>query len=525
MYRKRHNGQLSIEEFHVPFGGTLDPNNRWVVFSSLMPWEELEETYAPQFSPTTGAPAKSVRLAFGALFIKQRLGLTDEETVEQIRENAYMQFFLGFAGYSSKAPFDPSMMVHFRKRFSEEALKRINELIAERGKAMVIETMSSMQDDNNSNDPDDPGSDAGTQISIDDFVKPADWPVGKNWGTLTIDASCTPADITYPTDLKLLNEARESTERIIDDLCDRYSDLRTHKPRYVRGKARAAFLSIAKKKKPRRRKIKAAIRRQLDYLQRNLDAIDALIASGASLSSLKQHWWQKLLVISELHRQQTILLYAKTRSIPDRIVSLVQRHVRPIVRGKARASVEFGAKISVSVQNGFAFLHRISWDPYNESEDLIPQAKKYKQDHGCYPERICADRIYINTKNRNFCKKHNIRLSGKRLGRPPKDPQVNAAHKQQLSADQRRRNEVEGVFGSGKRKYSLQLIMARLPKGAESSITMAFLVMCAEKILRLLRLFFVVIYVWFCTWCGAGGRWVALGNISLLETSEPLAAL
>jgi len=285
---------------------------------------------------------------------------------------------------------------------------------------------------------------------------------------------------------------------------NQYSDLRNHKPRYDRGKSRAAFLNVAKQKRPRRRRIKAAIRRQLDYLQRNLDAIDALIASGASLSSLKKHWWQKLLVISELHRQQTILLYAKTRSIPDRIVNLVQRHVRPIVRGKARAAVEFGAKISVSVQNGFAFLHRISWDPYNESEDLISQAKKYKQDHGCYPERICADRIYINTKNRNFCTRNNIRLSGKRLGRPPKDPGGNAAHKQQLSADQRRRNEVEGVFGSGKRKYSLRLIMARLPKGAESSISMAFLVMCAEKILRLLRLFFVAIYVCFCTWYRAG---------------------
>ena len=317
MYRKHHNGQLSIEEFHVPFGGTLDPNNRCVVFSSLMPWEELEEIYAPQFSPTTGAPAKSVRLAFGALFIKQRLGLTDEETVEQIRENAYMQFFLGFVGYSSKAPFDPSMMVHFRKCFPEDALKRINELIAERGKAMVIEAVSSMQDDDNSNDPGEPGSDAGTQISIDDFVKPAD--------------------------LKLLNEARESTERIIDDLCEQCSDLRQHRPRYDRGKACAAFLNIAKKKKPRLRKIKAAIRQQLDDLQRNLDAIDALIASGACLSRLKKHWWHKLLVISELHRQQTILLYAKTRSMPNRIVNLVQRHVRPIVRGKAQASVEFGA--------------------------------------------------------------------------------------------------------------------------------------------------------------------------------------
>jgi hypothetical protein len=125
MYRKHHNGQLSIEEFHVPFGGTLDPENSWVLFSSLMPWEELEATCAPQFSPTTGAPAKPVRLAFGALFIKKRLGLNDEETVEQIRVNPYMQFFLGFADYSSKAPFDPSMMVisasSSRRRISSES--------------------------------------------------------------------------------------------------------------------------------------------------------------------------------------------------------------------------------------------------------------------------------------------------------------------------------------------------------------------------------------------------------------------
>jgi hypothetical protein len=209
-------------------------------------------------------------------------------------------------------------------------------------------------------------------------VKPADWPEGKNWGTLSIDASCIPADITYPTDLKLLNEARESSERIIDDLCKQSSDLRKHRPRYDRGRARAAFLIVAKQKRPRWSRIKAAIRSQLDYVRRNLDAIDALIASGARLSGLKTHWWQKLLVISELHHQQSILLNADTRSMPNRIVNLVQRHVRPIVRGKARAAVEFGAKISVSVRNGFPFLHRISWDPYNESEDLISQANKYK---------------------------------------------------------------------------------------------------------------------------------------------------
>jgi hypothetical protein len=119
---------LSIEKFFVLFGGFLVPDNRWVLFSSLMPWEKLEETHAPEFSPMTGTPAKSVQMAFAALFIKQRLGLTDEETVEQIRENPYLQFFLGFAGYSTKAPFDPSMMVHFRKRISEEYMNSGNKL-------------------------------------------------------------------------------------------------------------------------------------------------------------------------------------------------------------------------------------------------------------------------------------------------------------------------------------------------------------------------------------------------------------
>jgi transposase, IS5 family len=142
-------------------------------------------------------------------------------------------------------------------------------------------------------------------------------------------------------------------------------------------------------------------------------------------------------------------------------------------------------------------LHRTSWDPYNESNDLIAQAKNYIQEYGCYPERICADRIYINTQSRNFCTRNNIRLSARRLGRPPKDLAINAAQKQQLSADQRGRNEVDGCFGSGKRKYSLDLILVSLPKCAENSISMAFVVMCAEKNLSLLRLFYVAIFLGF----------------------------
>ena len=113
-----------------------------------------------------------------------------------------------------------------------------------------------------------------------DFVKLADWPKDKNWGTLTFNASCTPTDITSPTDLNLLNEERKSSERIMDDLGDRNMDHQKHRARYDRNKAGVIFLGIAKHNKHIRGNIKAIVRRKLDYLQQNLDA---LMSSAAGL--------------------------------------------------------------------------------------------------------------------------------------------------------------------------------------------------------------------------------------------------
>jgi hypothetical protein len=93
MYRKQLNGQLSIDVFYVPFGDTFDLENCWVLFATLLPSDEIDEADAHQFSLTIGVPAKPARLALIALFVKQRLGLGNEESVEQIRNNAYMQFF------------------------------------------------------------------------------------------------------------------------------------------------------------------------------------------------------------------------------------------------------------------------------------------------------------------------------------------------------------------------------------------------------------------------------------------------
>jgi hypothetical protein len=484
MYRRGHRHQLSFEDFFLPFGGKLSGENRWVKLSELIPWDELEDDYAAQFCKGFGAPAKPFRMALGALIIKARQGVTDEELVEQIKENPYLQFFIGLESFQYSAPFDSSMMVYFRKRLPEAVINDCNERIVRHG-LNLIRSVESVDDD-------DLGNGSGLAIESDQSEQSKQ--PSANQGSLLIDASCIPADIRYPTDLSLLNEAREVTEKLIDRMHPQVREVFGPKPRTYRDKARQQFLAVAKKKRPRINKIRKAIKQQLSHIKRNLASIDALTACGACLLSAGKHWYKKLLVVSELMRQQTILCNAESRSIPDRIVSLYQAHIRPIVRGKARHNVEFGAKISISVTgDGFTFLDRLSYDPYNEGEDLKAQVKAYRHRYGHYPEVVCADQIYRTRANRAFCQRHEIRLSGPRLGRPKSDPQMVKAEKQQFFEDQRRRNAVEGKFGQGKRRYGLGLIREKLAITQGSTIAMNVLVMNLQKLLELL---FVLIGIW-----------------------------
>ena len=170
--------------------------------------------------------------------------------------------------------------------------------------------------------------------------------------------------------------------------------------------------------------------------------------------------------------------------IDDRIVSMAQPHVRPIVRGKAGKPVEFGAKLSASDVKGCVFLDRLSWDNVNESGDLIPQVERFRERFGHYPESIHADRIYRTRDNLRWCKDRGIRLSGPPLGRPSQDPQVQSQLKQQAREDEKVRVEIEGKFGQGKRRFSLARVMAKLAETAATTIAITFLVMNLERWLR-----------------------------------------
>ncbi len=461
--------QLTFVEFTMPFGGRLSPSNRWVKLASMVPWVMVEAEYQKSLSGSgQGSPACSARMAFGALIIKERLGHSDEECTEQIRENPYLQYFCGKKVFSEDRPFDPSMFTYFRKRFPVEAVARINEKIVANAKADLERRSGKDQDQGKG------GSDEGNK------EKPAK---PQNQGKLLMDATCAPADIWYPTDLKVLNKAREKSEAIIDALHKARG--RGHKkPRTYRIKARKKFLAAAKSRKLGGKKLRKALSAQLGFLRRNLSHIEAL-SPNVGLEVFPVRRYKELLVITEVYRQQRWMFDNRVKRVDDRIVSLSQPHVRPIKRGKAGKNTEFGAKLSLSLVDGFGFVDRISWDNFNESQDLIPQVKAYKKRFGVFPESVHGDGIYRNRKNLRFCKEHGIRLSGPRLGRPPKPTPENEARLRELAGqakqDELDRIPVEGKFGEGKRRYGLGRVMTKLAGTSETAIAMTFLVMNLQK--------------------------------------------
>ena len=452
MYRKRDRDQLRIEDFYLPFGGKLKSDNRWVKLAGMMPWDFIEDVYAESMSEDEGAPANSSRIAFGAQYIKENENLTDERTVEYIAENPYAQYFLGLHAFTDKPLFDPSLMVHFRKRFPADKVEEINKRIF----------AATQKKD---------GSDDG---------QPPENP--SNSGKLVLDATVAPADIRYPSDLSLLNEARENTEQMIEELWAR-GNKKGHKTRYQRKKARSQYLSIAKQKKPKASRTRNAVKQQLRYVKSNIETIgDLLLETGPE--ALPEKRLNRLMTICQLYRQQYAMYIGKNHQCENRIVSLRQPHIRPIVRGKAGKRFEFGQKLALSVVSGYTFIERQSFDNFNEGISLIESVERYKRTYGCYPEVVQADQIYRTRDNLAYCKRWGIRLSGPRLGRPGKD---SACDRELEYRDRCERNVIEGRNGMAKRRFGLDLIMAFLPETALTEA--AFQILCMNIRIWLLRLF------------------------------------
>jgi IS5 family transposase len=340
---------------------------------------------------------------------------------------------------------DASLFVDIRERLGLDVTTAISELI------MIhhidkVQPVTESSDDESS----EVGNTEGNEIEQNNQELP-------NKGSLLLDATVSPQNVTFPTDLKVLNSAREKSEEIIDKLYNKNKH-GIVKPRTYREIARKDFLTTNKKKHKSRAEIRDAIAKQLRYLKRNIGHIEELLKeyqNDISKAPLKRRLREYFPIIKEVFEQQNYMLQHNVNTIESRIVNIHQPHVRPIVRGKEGKKVEFGSKMQLSLVNGFSLIDKLDWNNFNEGIWLKDSVEKYRTRFGFYPEKVLVDKIYCTRENRNYLKDLGIQLQAKPLGRPRKEALLN-----QVSPGER--NPVEGKFGQAKVAYGMDNIMAKL---------------------------------------------------------------
>jgi len=381
MIRYSSQNQMNIEEFKAPFEIKLDKNNRWVKLGESIPWDALARIYYRSMSSDIGAPAIDARIVIGAMIIKHKLKLDDRETMETIRENMYMQYFLGLKKYVNEYVFDPSLFTTLRYQLGADKFDAMTRQIIRRSEKKDAASEKNLNDSDNDMTMNKLGNDIeefeikGNQGS--DGTGTEDKPA-KNKGKLIMDATVADQMIAYPTDLGLLSRSRKESERLIDELCKEL-DIK-NKPRTYRRKARKEYLNLAKKKNKSKKEIRKGIGKQLRYLSRNLKSIDKLLDRTGYMSFPLERREQRIYwVIQHIYSQQAQMYKEHTHNIDNRIVNIYQPYSRPIVRRKDKAQVEFGAKLGVSIQDGYARINTLSWEVYNEGTDLKKQVEAYKK--------------------------------------------------------------------------------------------------------------------------------------------------
>ena len=471
---------MTLDGFYAPLAERLSPENRWVKLSDKMPWDIIEEEYLKNVQLDKGRPSITSGIAFGACFIRNGEKFSDERTVLAIAENPYMQYFLGLKEFTPEPLFDPSMMVHFRKRFPVNFVSDVNEYLCT-GKWPEGSRNVDRNDDNNGSD-DKSNNNAGN-------APEATQDSGDNQGSLIIDATVAPANIKYPTNIDLLNKSREHLEKAISLLWNEVPH-KGHMLPYNKKSARRSFLNLSKCKKWTKKKVSKAISEQLRYIELASNRLDELKIQVKYHDKLFPTWLKnRLEVIPDVYALQKEMFESGKNSCEKRIVSLEQPHVRPIVRGKRPNPTEFGQKLHLSVVNGYVYLEQTAWSNFNESTDLIPCAEDYKRKFGFYPKAILADKIYQTKANKKYCKERGIRLSGRSLGR--KNQEQKEAEAEQMYRDSCERNRVEGKNGLLKTRYGMSRVMCKLDESSKSDLVFAILAMNAFRKLRedILRLF------------------------------------
>ena len=392
-----------------------------------------------------GAKNLPSRIIIGALIIKHKRRLSDIDTIQEIRENPYMQYMLGLTEYTDKPIFDPSLFVTIRKRITIEDINALTLALAKKSEA------------EKKDDDDGPDKTRHTDIKV--------------------DATCADAEVKYPTDCGLLDDSSRFIGRMLKKACKL---LHIPVPRNSCLLIHVKYIHLTKLRHKGKKVREETLRYMLSHIHKDMMRLSELLPSVWNSMNITEK--RTMAAVIEVFHQQEYMFKNGIHTCKDRIISIFQPHVRPIVRGKAGARIEFGGKIGVSVVDGYAYIDHHSWDAYNESADFDTHIPLYEERFGRKPRRFFADKTCMTKENRRKLRELGIQCMGARLGRSPKVKSREQIEKERIGDSPR--NEVEATFGTSKRVYRADNIRAKLPRTAECWTGMCYFVKNLTKFLR-----------------------------------------
>ena len=390
-----HNAdQISIFNFGKVLKVTLDKNHELVKMEALLPWDELVDAIASTYSKT-GRPSKSIRLMLGLLIIKHKYGIPDEELIERFKVDISFQYFCGFDSFVDPDTIpDSSSLTYFRKRLTPEILQKIENAIA-------VKLMKKLPK--------------------------------KRRHSVMVDSTCMPANITFPTDTKLLSRVYEKLVNF----------------------GKSVGLKVIRGK----RKIKAFIRgfnlKRIKTKKEIVSARKKLVRAAKGLLRKIRHKAGQvtntvLEIAEKIIEQQDKRNKGKTNIIEERIVSFHEPTVRPIKRGKDGVNCEFGKKIALSViGEGITVCTKIDNNNFDDREIIKAAIDKHNQLTERDPTEMIMDRGGDSKKNHDELKERRIKDGVQRKGRQKDKP--TRVQKRQRN----RRSVVEGKIGTAKQFYGL----------------------------------------------------------------------
>jgi hypothetical protein len=268
------------------------------------------------------------------------------------------------------------------------------------------------------------------------------------------DATCYESFIRFPTDVKLL---WESVEWIYRQLKIVVKSLKGRMPRSKYDKQNRRYHSYCKKRKHGESETRVLKRSLLHLLDKLIGELEKTLHRNSSHLELSSVFHKRLSVIKSILHQQTARFHGE--EVKGVIVSIDKDYIRPIVRGKEKKRVEFGAKVNTIQVDGINFIEHLSFDAFNEGIRIPQCINKHQHLLRKRVTHLAADRIYATNYNRKYCSSRNITTSFVRKGRESK----NEAQAQQMRKllNKERSTRLEGSFGTEKQYYSLDKVKAR----------------------------------------------------------------